>query len=216
MRVVFFGPPGVGKGSQAELVAKAMDYNILSMGDILREEIRAKSTIGVKVENFLQRGSLVPDELILEVVDDFLLENRGKGVIFDGFPRNLHQAIALEQALSRLNEAVSFAIGFVLERDEIVKRLTQRRYCNRCNAIYNLTSGPSIKPGVCDECGGELTIRGDDRESVIVERLKVYESQTKPLIEYYSGLGIYRPVDAGGSKQEVYSRVMGVLDAHHA
>ncbi len=216
MKVIFFGPPGVGKGTQAQMVAEKKNWRVLSMGDLLRDEVKTKSTIGIEVEELIQRGSLVPDELILRFVDDFIIENRDTGLIFDGFPRNLNQAIALEQALSRQNEAVSFALGFTLSHKDLIYRLTNRRYCPRCNKIYNIYTQPPQAEGICDQCGGKLVQRDDDREEVIIERLKVYEIETKALVDYYTALGIYQQIDARGTMEEVFLRVMAVIDAHNA
>lgn len=216
MKVVLFGPPGVGKGTQAQLVAEKMAWNIMSMGDLLRAEIRAKSPLGEEAGDFLHRGVLVPDELILRVADDCIVENRGNGLIFDGFPRNLNQAIALAQALARQNEMVDRALGFSLPTEELVQRLTNRLYCSKCGELYNLHSRPPTQAGSCDACGGKLARRDDDREQVIRERLKVYDAETKPLIEYYTSLSVYHTVDASGTKEKVFERVMASLDVNHA
>ncbi len=216
MRVVFFGPPGVGKGTQTKMVAEAMNWQILSMGDILREEIRTKSEIGIQTEDFLRRGNLVPDDIILAIVDDFIKENKENDIIFDGFPRNMNQAIAFHQTLSRQSTSLSYAFGFVLSHDDLLHRLSDRLYCLRCNNIYNMKTQVPKKPGVCDNCGGELIQREDDMSEVINERLRVYEEETKALVSYYSAQGIYRPIDARGSKEEVFGRIMEVLNAHNS
>jgi len=216
MKMVFFGPPGVGKGTQARMVAEKMQWNVMSMGDVLREEIRAESSLGVEAGDFLHRGVLVPDELVLRVADDCIIENKGNGLIFDGFPRNLNQAIALEQALARQNETVDRAVGFSLPPAELIRRLANRLCCPKCNELYNNDSRPPGRPGICDACGSKLARRLDDREEVIRERLKVYQAETKPLVEYYTGLGVYHTVNAGGTKEEVFDRVMAVLNVDHA
>ncbi|MEO0225332.1 MAG: adenylate kinase [candidate division WOR-3 bacterium] len=215
MRVIFFGPPGVGKGTQARMVANAKGWEVLAIGDVLREEVHSKSRRGSLMENYLRAGSLVPDELILDVVEDFIAENRDKGIIFDGFPRNLNQAIALEQVLSRHNEMVNYALGFVLPEEVLLERLSRRVFCPKCHRVYNMASLPPLKEGICDYCGTTLIKREDDQQTVIIERLKVYEVQTKPLVDYYRSLGIYRSVDAQGSVEDVYKRVLAVLNAHN-
>lgn len=216
MKVVLFGPPGVGKGTQAEMLASERQWTVLSMGELLRDEIRSRSTLGSEVEDFLRRGVLVPDELILRVVDDFIIENKDNGLIFDGFPRNLNQAIALEQALSSQSQMVNAAVGLVLAEGELIKRLIARLYCVKCGRFYNTDSQPPRQPDICDGCGGKLTRREDDREEVVRGRLKVYQAETRPLVEYYRVLGVYREVSAGGTKEDVFSRVKAVLDADHA
>jgi len=209
---LIFGPPGAGKGTQAEILAQKYNLKKFSMGDVLREEISAGSSIGRMVEEHIKNGALVPDELIFEIVEDFLLANLNTDILFDGFPRNLNQALELERILAQHNLKLSLAIELSLPEDEIIRRLSGRTYCSVCGTLYNEITNPPQKTGVCDRCGGKLLKRPDDDVAVIRNRLKVYNEETRPLAEYYKSLGIHRMVSAMGDKDLVFKRIVEVID----
>ena len=214
MRIILFGPPGVGKGTQAQALAQKFNLVRLSTGDLLREEISLSSPTGRKVEQFLRKGHLVPDDIMLEIIDNILLENRERDILFDGFPRNLNQAHSLERSLAQLEQEISIAFEMYLDETEIIKRLVNRRYCPRCDRIYNLITNPPQKVGVCDDDGAKLQMRADDTAEVIKKRLNIYDQETRPLVSYYKSLGIYEKIDAQGNKEEVLDRISEIVNAY--
>ncbi len=207
-----FGAPGVGKGTQAELLIEKYNFKKFSMGDVLREQVSIGSPTGKSVEEFLKNGILAPDEIVLEIVEDYVVENLNNHILFDGFPRNLKQAIALERLLAQHNKKIGVAIELQLPHDEIIRRALARLYCPKCGAVYNEITNPPKVAAICDNCGTVIVKRKDDNLDVITNRLKVYESETKPLSEYYKSLGVYVAIDASGSKEEVLQRIMRVID----
>jgi len=214
MRIILFGPPGVGKGTQAQALAQKFNLVRLSTGDLLREEISLSSPTGRKVEQYLRKGHLVPDDVMLEIIDNILLENRERDILFDGFPRNLNQAHSLERSLAQLKQQISIAFEMHLDEAEIIKRLVNRRYCPRCNRIYNLITNPPQKEGVCNDDGAKLLMRTDDTAEVIKKRLGIYNQETRPLVSYYKSLGIYQKIDAQGNKEEVLLRISEIVNAY--
>ncbi|MDH4210251.1 MAG: adenylate kinase [candidate division WOR-3 bacterium] len=214
MRIILFGPPGVGKGTQAQALAEKFNLVRLSTGDLLREEISLSSPIGRKVEQFLRKGHLVPDDIMLEIIDNILIENKDRDLLFDGFPRNLNQAHSLERSLAQMEQGISIAFEMHLEEDELVKRLMNRRYCPRCERIYNLITNPPKKDGVCDDDGVKLVTREDDTAEVIKKRLKIYEDETRPLVNYYKLLNVYKQIDARGNQDEVLNRITEIVNAY--
>lgn len=214
MRILLFGPPGVGKGTQADLLFKKYNFTKFSTGDILREQVSLNTSRRKRIEQFLNRGSLVPDEVIFELMENFLLENKDTHILFDGFPRTLNQAQNLEKSLAQFDLSIEAALEMHLEEDEIVKRIINRRYCPKCGRIYNYVTNPPKADGACDNCHIKLIKRSDDDENVIRKRLQVYEEETHPLVDYYKSLGIYNQIDATGSQEEVFKRISVVIDAH--
>jgi adenylate kinase len=212
--MLLFGAPGVGKGTQADILAEKYQLRKFSMGDSLREEVSLGGLLGSKIEGHIQNGELVPDELITEIVRNFLIENKDQHIIFDGFPRNLNQAMMLERLLAQSGGMVDLAIELQLDDSEIVRRLKNRWNCPSCGMIYNYLTHPPKKEGICDRCGAVLTKRVDDDEAVIRRRLKVYLDQTKPMTDYYRSLGVYRRIDAVGSKDEVFRKITEILDGY--
>ncbi|OPX18374.1 adenylate kinase [candidate division WOR-3 bacterium 4484_100] len=214
MRIVLFGPPGVGKGTQAELLADRYHLIKFSMGDMLRQEVAVNSSVGRRAEPFLKAGHLVPDNIIFDMVNNFLIEYQNQDILFDGFPRNLNQARTLEQSLAQLSQKIDIALELYLPDQEIIKRLENRRYCPSCGRIYNcLTDPPKIK-GVCDECGKKLIKREDDQESVIRRRLEVYEQETRPLTEYYKELNVYKKIDASVTKEQIFKKISEIINGY--
>jgi len=214
MIAILFGPPGVGKGTQAELLSQKYKFLKFSMGDVLREEISLNSPLGNKVEKYLKQGILAPDDIVFEVVEDFLLENQKENILFDGFPRNINQAVSLERTLAQMNLSVSIALELHISQEEIIKRLVNRRYCPRCSKIYNYITDPPKINGLCDICGIDLIKREDDDEGIIKKRLAIYHEQTKPIIEYYKSFSIYKQVDATGSQEEVSQKISQFINAY--
>jgi len=214
MNVLFLGPPGSGKGTQADLLVKKYDFKKFSMGDILREEVALSSSIGNKSAHYIKNGMLVPDEIIFNLVSDFLVENHNCHILFDGFPRTINQALNLEKILAQMNSSLNIALELQLLPDEIVKRLINRRYCLKCSRIYNYESNPPKRRGMCDDCGERLSKRDDDTEDVINKRLKIYEEETRPLVDYYKSLSIYNQIDARGMPHEIFEKISQVIDGH--
>ncbi len=214
MRIILFGPPGVGKGTQAQMLAERYDLFRLSTGDLLREEISVSSHFGRKAEQFLKKGHLVPDDIIVEMIQSILIENKERGIIFDGFPRNLNQAHSLESSLAQLGQSIDIACEMHLEEDELVRRLVNRLYCPKCERIYNMHTNPPKRAGICDDDGERLVRRADDSEEVIKNRLNIYEAATRPLVNYYRALNVYTQVNAQGSQEEVFDRISKIVHEH--
>ncbi|RLE96290.1 MAG: adenylate kinase [Thermoprotei archaeon] len=207
MRLVFMGPPGVGKGTYATAISKRYGIPHISTGDMLREEIKRGSELGARVREYVERGELVPDDIIIELVRNRLSrEDCKRGFILDGFPRTLRQA----EELDRMTK-LDLVLNFVAPDEVIIDRLSGRRICRKCGAIYHVKYMPPRVPGRCDRCGGELYQREDDRPEVIRRRLELYRRQFKPIIEYYRRKGILVDVDASDQAEVVVPRIIEVL-----
>jgi len=214
MMALLFGPPGVGKGTQSDLLSQKYEFVKFSMGDILRQEVARQSEVGSRIKEFLDSGVLVPDKLIFELVENFIRENRNKHILFDGFPRNLNQAQRLELTLSQLKLKLEVAMEMYLSEEHIIERLTNRRYCPECGAIYNLLTAPPKQDKRCDKCQCPLMRRNDDSEEIIKKRLEVYRKETSPLVDYYKSRGIYTRIDAHGSQDEVFKKISKIIDGY--
>lgn len=215
MILILFGPPGVGKGTQANRLAQHYHCEKFSMGDVLREEVAVRSESGKKAEAYMHQGVLVPDMLIFEIVDNFLIENKDRCILFDGFPRNLNQAIMLNTSLSRLNLRVNLALEMHMDEKDLSARLINRRYCPTCNRLYNLISNPPARDEICDHCREPLSKRPDDNEATILKRMHVYHDETVPLTEYFRSLDRYQRINANGSEDQVFNDIVKVIDAHN-
>jgi adenylate kinase len=191
MRCVLLGPPGAGKGSLAGLVKDMMGIAHISTGDMLREEMKRGSKLGLELKDLIEKGSLVPDEIITKLVEQKITTDPelAKGYMLDGFPRTTQQAQDLDQILARINQPLDFVLCMDAPLELILTRLTGRRVCRKCGALYHIKNKPSKKPNVCDACEGELYQRGDDNEETIRKRMAIYETSTKPIIEYYAAQG---------------------------
>ncbi len=202
-RVIFLGPPGAGKGTQAAGLARDLGIPHLSTGDLLRAAVAARSDLGREAEGHMKAGRLVPDDLVLRMLRERLDQpDAREGFLLDGFPRNVAQAVALGR-ITLVDRVLDFRIPTAV----LIERLTQRRNCPQCRRVYNLATQPPRSPGVCDDDGTALVTRPDDREEAVRTRLKVYETETAPLSEYYRGRGILRPIDALGPPAEVAKRI---------
>ena len=190
MKIVMLGPPGAGKGTYASRLTLKLGIPHISTGDMVREEIKKQTDLGRKIREYSDRGALVPDEIIIKLLAERLKKpDCAKGFILDGFPRTINQAEALEKIAK-----IDLVINLNVPDDVIITRLSNRLICSKCGAIYNLLTLKPKKEGICDECGGKLYQREDDRPEVIKERLNVYRKQTEPLIEYYSKKGLLRNI----------------------
>lgn len=212
LRVVFFGPPGAGKGTQAKLLEQKFGACQVSTGEILRKAARDETKLGKKAAEYSNRGDLVPDDVMVKLVAERLREpDCRSGFILDGFPRTIAQADDLERMLDLSGLALESALCLNASNDVIIKRLSGRRTCKKCGGLYHAVFNPPSRPGICDRCGGELYQREDDREDKIAARLRVYEDQTAPLKEYYRKRGLLREIDGDGSVAEVCNRVFRAL-----
>lgn len=212
MRVIMLGPPGAGKGTQAARIAEVYGIPHISTGDIFRANVSGGTELGRRAKEYMDRGDLVPDEVVIDMVGDRLAEaDTVDGFNLDGFPRTVPQAQALEELLAERDTPIDVVLRLAVEEDEVVQRLTGRRTCTECGAVFHVTHQPPAEEGVCDECGGELTQRDDDREDVVRNRLDVYRKQTEPLEFFYWKRGLLRDVEAVGSVEDVTQRALDVL-----
>ena len=209
MILVFLGPPGAGKGTQAKLLSQRMGFLHLSTGDLLREAVKNQTPLGKKAKEYMDRGELVPDELIVQLIEETMPKDGN--VILDGFPRTVNQALALEEMLRVKGEKISKVLFFDVPDEVIIDRLSGRRVCSKCGAVYHVKYNPPKVEGVCDLCGGTLVQRDDDKEEVVRRRLEVYRKQTQPLIEFYQEKGIIYKLDAGKGVEELFEEVKGLV-----
>ncbi len=213
MRLILLGPPGAGKGTQAKRLIDRYGIPQISTGDILRAAVREGTELGKTAKQYMDAGELVPDEVVIGIIEERLKEpDCAKGYILDGFPRTVAQADALTDVLARMGQSIDHVVSIEVPDEELVERLTGRRTCRNCGAMYHVKFSPPKKPGVCDKCGGELFQRDDDKEETIRARLKVYQDQTAPLIAYYEKAGLLRRVSGVGTVDEIYERILGVLE----
>ena len=212
MNLILLGAPGSGKGTQAKFLVQKYSIPQISTGDILREEVKSGTVLGLKAKEYMDKGQLVPDEVVVGMVEERVKKGDcTTGFILDGFPRTVAQADALEGTLQRMKKALSRVILVNVDEDELVKRLTGRRVCEKCGAGYHVIFDPPKQEGVCDKCQGKLYQRDDDKESTIRNRLKVYNNQTAPLIEYYQKKQLLSLVDGMGSIEEIFGRISKAL-----
>lgn len=215
LRVVFLGAPGSGKGSQAKFVEENHGLAHISTGELLREAIDADTQLGRKISEVVQKGSLVSDEIVLELIQDFLdTHDCSHGFLLDGFPRSTAQAEGLEHLLAALNSPLNFVLNLQVDQEAVVKRLSGRRTCSTCGRIYNIYFEPPQSEGVCNSCQKEsLVQREDDNEKSIRHRLEVFNEQTAPLLSYYENLGVLHTVDASGTVSEIAERIEAIIQA---
>jgi adenylate kinase len=212
MDLILLGPPGSGKGTQAKKMVERYHLPQISTGDILRAALKEKTPLGLEAKQYMDQGTLVPDEVVVGIVRDRLkASDCTGGFILDGFPRTVPQAEALGTTLKTMNRDIDHVISIEVDNAELLKRLGGRRTCRNCGAMYHLVFDPSKKEGVCDKCGGVLYQRDDDQEKTIRERLKVYDEQTAPLIAYYRGKGLLRAIDGIGKVEEIFQRIVAAI-----
>lgn len=213
MRLVFFGAPGVGKGTQAQRLAAQERIPQVSTGEILRESVKKGTPLGLQAKGFMESGKLVPDDVVIGLVREKLTGPEcSRGYILDGFPRTVAQAEALGRMLRDAGSGgIEHVISFDVPNADIIRRLSGRRSCPACQAVYHIEHDPPKQEGRCDKCGGALVQRADDKPETVEARLKVFDEQTKPLIEYYQKQGLLRRVDAGASIERVYARLREIV-----
>ncbi len=215
MRLILIGPPGVGKGTQSQLLVEHFAIPQVSTGEMLRAHKKDQTSLGKRAQETMDRGNLVPDDIILSMVEERLgEEDAAAGFILDGFPRTVPQGVGLNVILEQLGVALDAVINIDVKEDVLLTRLTARRTCRKCGTVYNLVINPPRKPGVCDECGGtDLIQREDDQPATIQTRLAVYRRQTVPLLSYYNPTGLLTEVSGDGTVEEVFQRILAVLPA---
>ena len=212
MRIVLLGAPGVGKGTQAKKLVEKYALPQISTGDLLRAAVAAGSPLGKEAKSFMDKGELVPDRVVLGMVEERLKQpDCAKGYILDGFPRNTSQAEALDKMLDGMNMSLTAALSVDVPFADLMKRLTGRRTCKACGQMYNVYFSAPAKDATCDKCGGELFQRDDDKEETIKKRLEVYNASTAPLIDYYGKKGILKSVAGTGSIDDIFQQVCTAL-----
>jgi adenylate kinase len=212
MRIILLGPPGAGKGTQAARIVEAKQVPHISTGDILRANVREGTELGLEAKRFMDAGDLVPDDVIIGMVGARLAEpDTARGFLFDGFPRTVPQARALESLVNERGTPIDVAVRLVVDRDDVILRLTGRRTCPTCNRVFHVLHNPPRDEGRCDDCGTTLVQRDDDREHVVLNRLEVYRTQTEPLEHFYWERGLLRDVEATGGVDDVTARVLDIL-----
>jgi len=207
--VVFLGPPGSGKGTQAKRLSQEMSMLHISTGDLLREAVKKGTPLGKRAKEYMDRGELVPDEVVISLIEEVMPKDGG--FILDGFPRTVPQAIALEEMLKKYGREIDKVVLFEISEEAVVDRLSGRLTCSVCGAVYHVMYNPPKQEGVCDLCGGKLIQRDDDKEEVVRRRFKVYKEQTQPLVEFYEKRHKLISLDATKNVEEVHSRLLEVL-----
>jgi len=211
--VVFLGPPGSGKGTQAKKLSQELSLMHISTGDLLREAVKNQTPLGLKAKEYMDRGELVPDNLMIALIEEVMPKEGG--FILDGFPRTVPQALALEEMLRSYKRDVDKVFLFDLSEEVVVERLSGRLTCSQCGAVYHRKYNPPKQEGVCDLCGGKLIQREDDKEEVVRRRYRVYKEQTSPLVEFYQKRNKLIRLDASQNIQEVNKRLLEVLRDGH-
>ena len=206
------GAPGAGKGTQAKMIADKYGIPHVSTGDIFRANIKNGTELGKQAKAYMDKGELVPDELTVKILLDRVAQDDCKnGYVLDGFPRTIPQAEVLDKELDRLGESIDYAIDVDVPDENIVKRMGGRRACVTCGATYHIEHVPPKKEGICDNCGGELILRDDDKPETVQNRLNVYHTQTQPLIDFYNAKGVLREVDGTKDMMEVFDSIKAIL-----
>lgn len=214
MNIILLGPPGAGKGTQAKKIADNYSLPHISTGDMLRENITSKTKLGMKAKSYMDRGELVPDNLLITIIKDRLSKpDCIGGFLLDGYPRTVPQADALQMILTESNKKLDAVLNIQVDDEELIKRLSGRRMCS-CGASYHMIFNPPENDEICDVCKGKLYQRDDDRPDAIKNRLIVYKKQTRPLIEYYNDKGILRAIDGVKDISQIFEEIKKILDKY--
>jgi len=216
MNLILLGPPGAGKGTQAQMIVERYHIPQISTGDILRAAVKEGTPLGKKAKAFLDQGQLVPDEVVIGIIDERLrASDCNSGFILDGFPRTTAQAEALQSILTKIGKSIHHVINIEVDSEELVRRLTGRRTCKNCGAMFHILFHPPKGEGVCDRCGGTLYQREDDKDETIRTRLKEHQKQTAPLIQYYQLKNILRSIQGVGGQDQIFERIVHQLGMTH-
>ncbi|MCK5580586.1 MAG: adenylate kinase [Candidatus Omnitrophica bacterium] len=215
MKLVLLGPPGAGKGTLATLIKDELGIMHISTGDMLREEMKSGSDLGNEVKQYVESGALVPDEVVIKIIENKLTsdEQVAKGFMLDGFPRTEAQAEELDKILEKIGKSIDYSFYMDASLEVVLQRLTGRRICRDCGAIFHMTNMPPKEAGKCDSCGGEIYQRPDDNEETIKKRMDVYGENTAPVVEYYAGQGKLKKVNADQSTDELFDEMMANVNA---
>ena len=212
MKIIMLGAPGAGKGTQADKICAKYNIPHISTGDIFRANIKNNTELGQKAKSYMDKGELVPDELVVDlVVDRIKADDCTNGYVLDGFPRTIPQAEALDAALAAINDKVDYAINIEVPDENIINRMSGRRACVACGATYHIVHIPTKVEGVCDKCGADLILRDDDKPETVKNRLNVYHEQTQPLIDYYTAKNVLHEVDGTKAMEDVFSSIVSIL-----
>lgn len=212
MKIIMLGAPGAGKGTQADKICAKYNIPHISTGDIFRANIKNNTELGQKAKSYMDKGELVPDELVVDlVVDRIKADDCTNGYVLDGFPRTIPQAEALDAALAAINDKVDYAINVEVPDENIINRMSGRRACVACGATYHIVHIPTKVEGVCDKCGADLILRDDDKPETVKNRLNVYHEQTQPLIDYYAAKNVLHEVDGTKAMEDVFSSIVSIL-----
>ncbi|MEH0937072.1 adenylate kinase [Micromonospora psammae] len=215
MRLVLVGPPGAGKGTQAEFIAAHLSVPKISTGDIFRANVSQGTPLGVEAKRYMDAGKLVPDDVTINMVRDRLAEpDAGEGFLLDGFPRTTPQAAELDKLLADLGTALDLVLELVVDDDEVIRRLSGRRTCRGCGKIWHVEFDATTREGICDRCGAELFQRDDDKPETIAARLREYAEKTAPLVDYYGAQGKLVGIDATGPVEDVTVRAIDALRSY--
>ncbi|MEK6628401.1 MAG: adenylate kinase [Bdellovibrionota bacterium] len=212
MNIILIGAPGSGKGTQARRFIEKYNFVQLSTGDVLRAAIAQKTETGLLAQGYMDQGKLVPDEVMINLVEAYIVQQSGKSVIFDGFPRTVAQAMSLDSMLKKRALKIDNVVYFKINPQVLIKRLTGRRTCSQCGEIYHIETKPSSKGHICEKCGGSLAHRPDDREEVISERFAQFEKNTGPTIEFYRQQGNLTELDSNRDPNLVFEQIIKILE----
>jgi adenylate kinase len=212
VNIILMGPPGAGKGTQSTLLAERLRQPCIATGNMLREEVRRKTALGIEAKRYMDKGELVLDDVIIGVVDERLRRADCKpGFILDGFPRTVPQAEALDRVLRSMGCALDLVVNVAVPNEELIKRLSGRRTCRECGALHHIIFDPPTNSGLCNKCNGDLFQRDDDHEDIIASRLDVYSRETEPLLEYYRKRNLLAEIDGTGGREDILARILDRL-----
>ena len=212
LRTILLGPPGAGKGTQAVKIVEKYGVPHISTGDIFRENIKNGTELGKKAQEYMNKGELVPDDLVIDLATSRLLEpDCANGFLLDGFPRTVYQAEKLDEFLAAHDSKIDVVLDIAVEKEELITRLTGRRVCKTCGASFHVVSVPPKQEGICDFCGGELIPRADDNLETVTNRIEVYEAQTMPLVDYYENAGNIAHINGAASLEDVFGDIVKAI-----